>query len=94
MSFYERYINGEDGSSVYIDIYNLKEEAFSDKYFNDIESVLIETFNRVAFNLEIIFSELKNINYAFKTNPQYNSERPLVKPLSNTEPSCKARCCY
>jgi len=85
MNFYERYLSGEDGISVYSDIYNLKEEAFSDKYFNDIESVLTETFNRVAFNLEIIFSELNNINYAFKTNPQYNSERPLLKPLSNTD---------
>ncbi|SHN34468.1 hypothetical protein [Mucilaginibacter sp. OK098] len=85
MIFYNRYINGEDGRSVYSDIYNLRQEAFSDKYFDDIQSVLTETFNRVVFNLEIIFSELKNINYAFKTEFQCNSERPLLRPLPDTD---------
>jgi hypothetical protein len=85
MMFYNRYINGEDGRSVYTDIYNLKQEAFSDKYFDDVQSVLTETFNRVAFNLEIIFSELQNINYAFKTQFQSNSEKPLLHPLPNTD---------
>jgi hypothetical protein len=85
MTFYDRYINGEEGRSVYADIYNLRQEAFSDKYFDDVESVLTETFNRVAFNLEIIFSELRNINYAFKTEFSSNSERPLLRPLHDTD---------
>ena len=59
MKFYDRYINGEDGRSVYSDIYDLGQEAFSDKYVDDVQSVLTETFNRIAFNLEIIFLELK-----------------------------------
>lgn len=85
MTFYNRYINGEDGKSVYSDIYNLGQEAFSVKYFDDMQSVLTETFNRVVFNLEIIFSELKNINYAFKTEFQFNFERPLLRPLPDTD---------
>ena len=85
MAFYDRYINGEDGRALYSDIYNLGQEAFSDKYFDDIQSVLMETFRRVAFNLEIIFSELKNIDYAFKTEFQFNSERPLLRPLPDTD---------
>jgi len=85
MTFYNRYINGEDGKSVYSDIYNLGQEAFSDKYFDDIQNVLTETFKRVAFNLEIIFSELKNINYAFKTEFRFNFERPLLSPLLDTD---------
>jgi hypothetical protein len=85
MKFYDRYISGEDGRSVYSDIYDLGQEAFSAKYFDDIQSVLVETFSRVAFNLKIIFEELNDIGYAFKTEFQFNFERPLLKPLSNTD---------
>ena len=85
MNFYNRYINGEDGRSVYNDIYDLGLDALTDKYFDDVQKVMIETFNRVAFNLDIIFSELKNINYAFKTEFQTNSEKPLLAPLPNTD---------
>ncbi|WP_426667723.1 hypothetical protein ACPPVU_17000 [Mucilaginibacter sp. McL0603] len=85
MTFYNRYINGEDSRSVYSDIYNLGQEAFSDKYFDDVQSLLTETFNRVAFNLQIILSELNNINYAFKTEFRFNFERPLLRPLPDTD---------
>ncbi|HZY37366.1 MAG TPA: hypothetical protein VFE53_11990 [Mucilaginibacter sp.] len=85
MGFYNRYLNGEDGRSVYDDIYDLGLDAFNDKYFDDVQKVMIETFSRVAFNLQIIFSELKNINYAFKTEFQYNSDRPLMAPLPDTD---------
>jgi len=85
MMFYNRYINGEDGKSVYADIYNLKQEAFSDKYFDDVQSVLTETFNRIDFNLKIIFSELKNIDYAFKTEFRFNFEKPLLAPFPDTD---------
>jgi hypothetical protein len=49
MKFIERYLNGEDGREIYEDIYNLIEAAFSEQYFDDIQAVLTETFNRVAF---------------------------------------------
>lgn len=85
MKFYDRYINDEDGKSVYSDICNLGREAFTDQYFDDIQNVVSETFNRVAFNLEIIFSELKNINYAFSTEFDCNFENPLLSPLPDTD---------
>lgn len=84
MSFYERYLNGET-EQVYEDIYKLGEDAFLKENFPDIEKVLTETFERVAYNLEVIYNELTNINYLFKKKFNYNFERPLVKPLPNTE---------
>jgi hypothetical protein len=85
MKFIERYLNGEDGTSVYADIYDLKEHAFNDQYFDDVHAVLTETFNRVAFNLQIIYHELININYVFKTEFDFNSDKPLPDPLPNTD---------
>lgn len=84
MGFYDRYLNGET-EKVYEEIYKLGDDAFLKENFDDIEKVLIETFERVTYNLEIIFKELININYLFKTKFNYNFERPLVKPLPNTE---------
>jgi hypothetical protein len=85
MNLYDRYISGEDGRTIYNDIYNLGQQAFNDNYFVDVNNVLTETFNRVADNLNIISAELKNVDYAFKTDFRYNSERPILKPLSNTD---------
>nr|WP_294785934.1 hypothetical protein [uncultured Flavobacterium sp.] len=84
MTFYERYLNGET-KSVYDDIYKLGQDAFLPNNSADIEKVLTETFKRVAYNLNIIYKELCNINYVFKTDFQYNFERPLLKPLENTD---------
>ncbi len=84
MKFYERYLNGET-KTVYNDIYKLGDDAFLPENIIDIENVLTETFERTAHNLNIIYKELTNINYLFKTNFQFNFERPLVKPLSNTD---------
>ena len=84
MTLYERYINGQT-EQVYKDIYALGQDAFLPENLPDIENVLRETFQRVAYNLDIIYSELKNIDYVFKTKFEYNFQRPLVKPLANTE---------
>src|SRR5688500_2190430 len=83
MTFYDRYINGQT-QQVYQDIYALGQDAFSPTNLPDIEQVLTETFQRVAFNLDIIYAELKNINYLFKTEYKFNFERPLHKPLPDT----------
>lgn len=83
MTLYARYINGQT-EQVYKDIYTLGQDAFLPTNLPDIEKVLTETFERVAYNLDIIYSELKHINYLFKSEPKYNFERPLHKPLSNT----------
>lgn len=84
MKFYDRYINGEDGRGIYNEICSLGQDAFSERYFVDVENVLTETFMRVAANLNIIYAELKNINYVFYSGSQ-NFEKPLLGPLKDTE---------
>jgi hypothetical protein len=63
----------------------LGQDAFLPANLIDIEKVLTETFERVSFNLDIIYAELKNINYLFKTSFKYNFQSPLIKPLPDTE---------
>ena len=84
MSYYDRYIDGQT-EQVYQDICALKEGAFLPINLSDIEKVMRETFERVAYNLNIIYAELKNINYLFNTKYEYNFQRPLLKPLPDTE---------
>ena len=84
MTLYDRYIKGQT-EEVYQDIAALKQTAFLPGNIREIEKVLTETFHRVAYNLDIIYSELQNINYLFKTEFEYNFQRPLHKPLSDTE---------
>ncbi len=84
MNLYERYVNGET-KTVYYDIYSLGTLAFSPKYIKEVDKVLTETFERVAFNLEIIYKELLNIGYVFKKDYKFNFEKPIHKPLENTE---------
>ena len=75
MKFHNRYINGEDGRLVYNDIYRLGQEAFDEKHYADVYSVLVETFNRVAFNLKIILSELKSIGYVSASNGKHHFDQ-------------------
>lgn len=84
MTLYDRYINGET-EEVYQEIYALGQEAFLPTNLPEIEKVMTETFQRVAYNLDIIYKELKSVNYLFKENPKYNFEKPLHKPLPDTE---------
>ena len=84
MTFYDRYINGET-ETVYADIDKLGQDAFLSDNFADIEKVLTETFERVAFNLDIIYQELLTINYLFKSEFDFNFEKPLIKPLPDTD---------
>jgi len=84
MTLYDRYLKGET-ETVYGDIHKLADNAFLPENFIDIEKVLIETFKRVTYDLDVIYKELVNINYLFRTNFKYNFERPLVKPLPDTD---------
>ena len=84
MTLYDRYLNGQT-EQVYKEIYALGQDASLPDYLTDIEKVLTETFQRVAYNLDIIYKELQEINYLFKTNPENNYEKPLHKPLADTE---------
>jgi len=84
MTLYNRYLDGQT-TQVYQEIYALKQDAFLPEHIMDVEKVLTETFQRVAYNLDIIFKELNEIGYLFKTNPEQNFEKPLHKPLPDTE---------
>ena len=83
MTFYDRYISGQT-EQVCQEILTLEKEAFSNAYWSDVDHVLRELFSRVADNLNIIYAELKSIDYLFKAEVKYNFERPLHKPLSET----------
>ncbi|WP_109438672.1 hypothetical protein [Aquimarina sp. AU119] len=84
MNLHERYLNGET-KAVYDDIYKLGSNAFDDSHIKEIEKVMKETFERVLFNLNIIYKELIEIGYLFKTDFEFNFEKPLHLPLENTE---------
>ena len=84
MNLYERYLNGET-KAVYDDINKLGSNAFDDSHIKEIEKVMTETFERVLFNLNIIYEELIEIGYLFKTDFEFNFEKPLHPPLKNTE---------
>jgi len=84
MTLYERYLSGET-EQVYNDIVSLGEYAFNATYRDEIDKVLTELFSRVAYNLNIIYTELQQINYIFKMEVEYNFERPLHQPLPNTD---------
>jgi hypothetical protein len=85
MNFYKRYLNGEDCNAVYNDIYSLGADAFNHTYFEDVNNVLTETLKRVAYNLDIIHHELQQIGYVLNTDFQFNFQRPLLKPLPDTD---------
>ncbi len=84
MNLHDRYLNGEY-KAVYNDIYKLKDQALNIEYKKEVEQVLIETFERVAFNLQIIYRELLNIGYAFNLDATVNFEKAIHKPLKDTE---------
>jgi hypothetical protein len=84
MNLYERYLRGET-ISVYNKIDKLEHNKLNIEQKKEIEKILNETFQRVAFNLEIIHKELISIGYLFKTNYKFNFEKPLHGPIENTE---------
>lgn len=83
MTFYERYIHGET-EEVYKNILALGQDALLPGNFSETDKVLTELFHRVAYNLDVIYGELRNINYLLKEECKYNFERPLHRPLPDT----------
>lgn len=79
MTLIDRYTKGQT-REVYTDIYNLGQDAFHPSTLSQVTLVLEETFRRVAFNLEIIHQELKNINYQFYSDSKEDWQKPLAKP--------------
>lgn len=45
-----------------------------------VHSVLMETMNRVAYNLSIIHTALQQINYCFNQKPRHDFQYPILKP--------------
>jgi hypothetical protein len=84
ITFLERYKNGET-RTVYDDIMSLQTGYISQEQRLDILSVLNESCNRVAHNLNIIYKELLAIDYNFNKETEYNWQRPLLRPLPDTE---------
>ena len=84
MGLLDRYLKGET-ESVYEDIYNLQSEAFNSELFPEVESVLIETFKRVRYNLDIIYKELLLENYLFANTIEFDWQKPLTEPDPETE---------
>ena len=82
MNLIERYLNGET-VSVWKDIEMMGQDAFKPEIYSEVEQVLDETFQRVRFNLEMIYEELLKIDYNFNLDESYNSLKPLNKPLKN-----------
>jgi len=79
MNLLEKYLNG-DTILVYNEIERMGERAFEKDNLQEVNAVLRETMNRVAFNLEVIYGALKEVNYCFNKNPRYDFEYPLLKP--------------
>jgi hypothetical protein len=84
MTLYERYIKG-DRIEVYNDIYNLEQTAFHPDNFNQVELVLKETFKRTAYNLNIIYQELKAIDYLFVKDVKHDWQIPYLPPYPNND---------
>ncbi|MBK6381765.1 MAG: hypothetical protein IPF72_19730 [Chitinophagaceae bacterium] len=58
MTLLDRYLKGET-LEVYDDLYALGQEALNPSNFIQTDLILKETFQRVKFNLDIIYKELK-----------------------------------
>lgn len=84
MTLLDRYLKGET-TEVYNELYALGPEALAPSNFIQTDLVLKETFNRVKFNLDIIYRELKNINYQFESNVEYDWQKPLLPPDKNVD---------
>jgi hypothetical protein len=76
MDLLEKYLQG-DTVPVYDEISGMGSDAFERKSFSEVRAVLTETMNRVAYNLDIIHSALRHMNYCFNDKPRYDLIRPL-----------------
>ena len=84
MTLLDRYLSGEH-KLVYDEILALGDTAFNRKTYPDVEAVLVETFRRVSYNLDIIYKNLLAIHYNFKKDCKYDFEKPLLKPAAKVE---------
>ena len=84
MSLLGRYLQG-DFVRVYEEISEMGSDAFEKKNLIEIRAVLTETMNRVAHNLGVIYTALREINYCFNESPRHDFQHPLLKPRWTTQ---------
>ena len=84
MTFLEKYQKGEF-QTVYEDINNLGQDAFSSSNFEQVSAVLHETFRRVQHNLQLIHDELRKLDYRFLADKYDDANKPFVLPPTNIE---------
>jgi hypothetical protein len=70
---------------VYDEIRDWGEDAFKSQHYPMVESVLKDTFKRLAYNLDIIYSELVKLGYCFPTHIRHDFQRPMVKPAADVD---------
>lgn len=84
MTLYDRYLQGET-TEVYNQLYLLGNDALSLVNMQQTDLILKETFERVKYNLGIIYNELRAVNYQFSSDMQYDWNIPLVSPDPNVD---------
>ena len=83
MTLFERYLRGEQ-AEVYAELYSMGEDALSQSNFIQTDLILKETFNRVKYNLEVIYNELKQLDYRFYSETEIQ-KLPLVPPETDID---------
>ena len=84
MKIHAKYIDGET-ELAYKELLKLEDRINDSNVMYEIDKVLTEIFSRVEYNSEIIFKELKKINYCFWGNSALNTLWPIRKPRPNSE---------
>lgn len=85
MKLYKSYLEGNT-LEVYNKIHELGNDIFlNSELFKEVEKILIETFDRVAYNLNIIYQELLSLNYLFFNDVNKYFEIAICKRFDNTE---------
>jgi hypothetical protein len=84
MDLLEKYLGGDTGQ-VYEEIEDMGPAGLEGNNLKKVSAVLTETMNRVAFNLDLIYSALVKEKYCFKRSPRHDFEFPLLKPRWGTQ---------
>lgn len=79
MNLLEKYRRGGT-LEVYDEMERMGSAAFNGENLREVHTVVGETMNRVAYNLDVIYAALLETNYCFKKNPRFDFERPILKP--------------
>jgi len=79
MNLLERYRRGET-LEIYREIERMGSAALEGENFYMTQAVLAETMSRVAYNLDVIYAALLEINYCYKKSPRFDFDRPILKP--------------